>query len=481
MLGISSYGAYIPWNRMDRGVIGKAWGGAAMPGEKAVAGYDEDSLSMAVEAARDCLKGLDSSKVDGLFFATTTSPYKEKQCSPIIAMPLNMRRDIRTADITTSLRSGTTAMALALDSIKAGTAHSILVTAADTRLGAPGGVLEQALGDGAASLLLSNKNVIANVIASYSISDELTGNWRSYNDTFVRSWEDRFVLDEGYSLVMPEVFTGIMKKCGLQPKDFTKVVFDPPTDLRRHGKAAADAGFQNSQVQDTSSIYMNVGVTGSAMALMMLVNALEEAKPGDKILFAGYGQGADAFVLEVTNEIEKLSKRRGIQGSLDKKALIDNYQTYLRWRELVPMEEARRPKRLELSLSAIWRERKIILGMWGIKCRKCGTLQYDYGAMNTTPIRICGVCQAQDDFDDVCFADKQGTVFSYTMDNLAPSNDPPATVVLVDFDGGGRSFFDLADRDANEVKVGMRVEMSFRKVRFENGLSNYFWKAKPVR
>jgi hydroxymethylglutaryl-CoA synthase len=147
----------------------------------------------------------------------------------------------------------------------------------------------------------------------------------------------------------------------------------------------------------------------------------------------------------------------------------------------VPMEEARRPKRLELSLSAIWRDRKTILGMWGIKCRKCGTLQYDYGAMNTTPIRICGVCQAKDDFDDVCFSDKQGTVFSYTMDNLAPSNDPPATVVLVDFDGGGRSFFDLTDRDPAEVKVGMKVEMTFRKVRFENGLSNYFWKAKPVR
>jgi hydroxymethylglutaryl-CoA synthase len=481
MVGIASYGAYIPWHRMERGLLAKAWGGFAIPGEKAVASYDEDSLTMAVEAARDCLSGLDSQGVGGLFFASTTSPYKEKQCSAIIAMPLDLRSDIRTADITTSLRSGTTAMALALDSIKAGTANSVLVTAADSRLGAPGGMIEQSLGDGAASVLLSNKDVIARVSASYSISDELAGTWRAYGDTFVRSWEDRMVLDESYSKVLPEAISGVMRKCGLKAKDFAKVVFDPPTDLRRHARVAAELGFETSQVQDPINLFMNVGITGSAMALMMLVSALEEAKPGDKIIFAGYGNGADAFVLEVTDEIERLGKRRGIKGSLDTKRMLDNYPTYLRWRDIVPMEEARRPEKRHLSLSAIWRERRVILGLWGIKCRRCGTPQYDYGAMNTTPIRVCAVCQAQDDFENYKFSGKKGTVFSYTQDNLAPSADPPATVVMIDFEGGGRSFFDLTDRDPAEVKVGMGVEMTFRKMQFDRGLSNYFWKTRPVR
>lgn len=481
MVGIASYGAYIPWHRMERGLIAKVWGGFAIPGEKAIAGYDEDSLTMAVEAARDCMSGVDASKVDGLLFATTTSPYKEKQCSAIIAMPLDMRRDIRTADVTTSLRSGTTAMALALDSIKAGTANSVLVTAADCRMGAPGGMIEQSVGDGAASLLLSNKDIIAKIIDCYSISDELTGNWRSYNDTFVRSWEDRMVLDEGYSKVMPEVMSGVMKKCGLKAGDFARVVFDPPTDLRRHGRVATELGFDMAQVQDTMAIFMNVGITGSALSMMLLINALEEAKPGDKILFAGSGNGADAFVLEVTPEIEKLGKRRGIAGQLDKKKVLDNYQTYLRWRDLVPQEEARRPEKRHLSVSAIWRERKVLLGLWGIKCRKCGTPQYDYGAMTTTPIRICAVCQAQDDFDDYKFAGKKGTVFSYTQDNLAPVADPPATIVMIDFEGGGRSFFDLTDRDPAEVKLGMEVEMTFRKMHYDRGLSNYFWKTRPIR
>src|SRR4030042_5086652 len=139
MVGITSYGAYVPWHRMKREDCVKAWGGFAMPGERAVAYYDEDSVSMAVEAAIDCLTGVDAKKVDGLFFATTTSPYKEKQCSALMAVPLDLRADIRTADVTTSLRAGTTALALAFDTIRAGSASRPLVAGSDLRLGAPAG------------------------------------------------------------------------------------------------------------------------------------------------------------------------------------------------------------------------------------------------------------------------------------------------------------------------------------------------------
>jgi len=234
MVGITSYGAYIPWHRIDRQKFVNAWGGFAIPGEKAVAGYDEDSLTIAVEAAIDCLRDIDSHTVDGLYFATTTSPYKEKQCSALMALPLDLRRDIRTVDIASSLRSGTTAVSLALDTIKAGTANSILVAVADSRMAAPGGMMEQGLGDGAAALLLGGDNVIAEIQESYSISDELAGTWQSEGDTFVRSWEDRMVLDEGYSKILPEAITGLMGKCGLSPQDLTKVAFDPSGDIRRH-------------------------------------------------------------------------------------------------------------------------------------------------------------------------------------------------------------------------------------------------------
>lgn len=481
MIGITSYGAYIPWHRIDRQQFAKAWGGFAIPGERAVAYYDEDSVTMAVEAALDCLGGIEPSTVDGLLFATTTSPYKEKLCSATMALALHLRRDVQTADITGSLRSGTTALGFALDAIKAKRANSMLITASDTRMAAPSGITEQSLGDSAAALLLGKKNVIAEVLDSYSISDELAATWRSETDTFIRSWEDRMVMDESYSKVMPEAISGLMNKCGLAPKDFAKVVFDPPGDIRRHGRVAADLGFEPGQLIDPSGIFMNMGLLGSAMSLMMLVSALEQANPGEKILFAGYGNGADAFAFEVTEAVGKLGERRGFARHLQSKNMMNNYNDYLRWRDIVPLDQARRPNRGHISVAANWRQRKDLLGLWGIKCRRCNTPQYDNGGITTTPIRVCAVCGAVDDFDDYDFSRKRATVFSYTQDLLAPAADPPSSVVLIDFDDGGRMLFDLTDRNPEEVKVGMRVEMTFRKVFVDRGLNNYYWKARPIR
>ncbi len=481
MIGITAYGAYIPWHRMERQLCVKAWGGFAMPGEKAVAFFDEDSVTMGVAAALDCMGDVDPQTIDGLYFSTTTPPYKEKQSAAIMAIALGLRRDVRTADFGTSLRAGTIAFGAAHDALKAGTAKSILVTAADMRLAAPGGITEQGLGDGAAAFLLGTENVIAEIQGSYSITDELAGTWRAADDTFIRSWEDRMVLDEGYSVIIPEALTGIMKKYGLSPKDFTKVVFDSPVDGRRHGKAAAAAGFDASQVQEPFTLFLKVGLTGCASAPMMLVSALESAKPGDRILYAGSGDGVDAFILRVTDAITKLSPRRGIKGHLASKKMMDSYNAYLVWRGIVPQEEARRPPKTPARLSAIWRERRQQLGLWGIKCRKCGTVQYDNGAAATTPIRICAVCGAKDDFEDYNFSRRKAKIFSYTHDNLAPVADPPASVVLVDFEGGGRAFFDLTDRDPAEIAVGTEVEMTFRRMQVNRGLSIYHWKARPVR
>ncbi len=481
MVGITSYGAYIPWHRMKREDCVKAWGGFAMPGERAVAYYDEDSVSMAVEAALDCVTGVDAKKVDGLFFATTSSPYKEKQCSALIAVPLDMRADIRTADITTSLRAGTSALMLAADTVKAGSAHSLLVAAADMRLGAPAGMGEQQMGDGGAALLVGKDNVIAEILGTYSTSDELAATWRSEDDKFVRAGEDRFVMDEGYSRWVPEAIGGVLKKCGLTPKDIAKVTLDPPGDPRRHGKAITQAGFEAAQMQDPYGLVLNVGLPGCATSLMMLIAALEDAKPGDRILVVGSGNGADALILQVTDAISKLGERRGIKKNVASKQVMANYNDYLRWRELVPQEAARRPDKQHIRFSANWRERKQLLGLWGVKCRRCGTPQYDNGAATTGPIRICAQCQAQDDFDDYNFVRRKAKVFSYTQDNLAAVTDPPASVVLIEFEGGGRAFFDLTDRDPAKVEVGMPVEMTFRKLQYDRGLTNYFWKARPVR
>lgn len=479
MAGIVSYGAYIPFSRMKRQVFSDFWGGFPMPGERAVAGFDEDSLTMAVESGMDCMKGTDPKTVDGLFFATTTSPYKQWLCSSIMAVALDMRDDIRTMDITGALRCGTTAVAAGLDAIEAGSMKSVLVTAGDSIMGEPGSIYEQALGDGGAALLLGSEGAIAIIEGSCHISDDFAGMWRADGDQYLRSWEERMVWDRGYSEILPQAISGLMNKYELAPSDVSKVVYDGPHDLRRHLKVASTLKLDAAQVQDP--LFLNVGNAGCALAMMMLVAALEEAKGGDRIIFASYGNGADAFLLRVTPEIEKLRNRRGIKQHLASKRMIDNYASFVKWRKLVQMDQSRGAGfHGPTSVSAQRREHKIILGLMGAKCRVCGTPQYNQ-ERSTTPTRICVRCQAKDQFEDYRFADRKAKIFSFTQDNLAAYPDPPVTLTVVDFDGGGRALFEMTDRDPNEIVVGMPVEMAFRKVSVEGGIHNYYWKTRPTR
>ncbi len=168
MTGIVSYGAYVPYYRMPRSVIAKAWGQGGGSGEKAVARYDEDPVSMSVAAGMDCLKGIDPKSVDGLFMATTSAPYKERLNATIAATALDLGRQVRNADFANSLKAGTTALLSAADAVEAGSLGQVLVTASDMRMGAASGQNEQLFGDGAAALLLGNKNVIAEVEGSYT-------------------------------------------------------------------------------------------------------------------------------------------------------------------------------------------------------------------------------------------------------------------------------------------------------------------------
>lgn len=477
MVGITSYGAYIPYYRLPRSVIAKAWGQPGGRGEKAVANYDEDSVSMSVAAGLDCLRGVDPKTIDALFMATTSAPYAERQNSTIVATALDLRREARNADFTNCLRAGTIAMLSAMDAVGAGSARNVMVTVADVRLGGAAGDNEKAFGDGGAALLLGNERVAAEIEGSYSLSDDLVDCWRAQDDAFVRNWEERFGLDEGYSKIPGEAAAGVMKKCGLTPKDFAKACLYGPNP-RRHGALGKGMGFEPAQIQEP--LLDTVGNTGAALPLMILVAALEEARPGDRILLVSWGNGSDALVLRVTEEIEKIKNRRGIKRHLEIKRTLDNYEKYLRWRGLVPMEPAARPEKNPTSMSSLWREHRSALPLYGVKCKKCGTPQL-FLNFASTRARVCVECQAKDEFEPYRFADKTGKVPSFSHDFLALSQDPPNTIAVVDFDGGGRGAFEMADRDPEECKVGMSVEMTFRKIYFAKGVHNYFWKCKPLR
>lgn len=479
MVGIKSYGAYIPRYRMNHNTLFMAvafLGSFPAPGENAVANHDEDTLTMAVAAGIDCLSGMKREMVDGLYLATTSQPYLVRQNSALMATALDLQSDIRTADFVGSTKSGTTALLSALDNAKGETSSNVLVCASDCRLSKPGSPQESLYGDGAASLLVGNEDLIATLEGAHSVSYDFPDRWRASGEKFEHAWEDRFIRDSGYGQFIAEVISGLLKKLNLNIKDFARIVY-PGLYAREHGAIAKRLGADPSQLQDT--LLSTVGDTGSASPLMMLVAALEDAKPGDRILVASFGDGGDAMSFQVTDKRKNVADRRGVKKHIASKKDLASYEKYLAFRNLAPMDLGMRGEiGIKTPMSALFRERKVILSLRGSRCKKCGTAQYPYQRVCVNPD-----CGAIDQMEDYRFSDKNGVLFTYTGDNLAASIDPPSVYGVVDFDGGGRFWFDLTDCDLDSVKVGMPVEMTFRKryVDESSGVHGYSWKAAPIR
>jgi len=471
MVGIASYGAYIPIYRLSREAIGAVWVKSLGGGERAVANADEDSLTMGVEAALDCLNGMDRQQVDGLYFATTSPPYIEKQSASIIRAAADLREDIFTTDIAHSLRGATSALRAAVDAVQAGSAKRVMVVASECRIPPPNSEFEPIFGDGAAALLIGDSDIAVSIEGSYHLSSEFIDIWRKPEDTYMQTWEDRFIREEGYLKILPQAVFGLMKKYNLTQKEITKAAFYGP-DARTHAAMARAMGFDvRTQAQDP--MFDSLGNTGTAFAPMILVAALEEAKPGDRILYAAYGDGADAYILRVNKQIEKVKGRRGIKRHLASKLMLPGYGKYVEIRQLMEWEEGRRPSRRS-SLPVIWRERQHLFALYGQKCQQCGNIQFPRQ-------RICMYCQTKDNFELVRLSDKRGTLFTFSMDERAMEVVLPKVFSVVDLEEGGRFYSVMTDRDIEKIEVGMPVELTFRKQLEGSGLHNYFWRVRPIR
>ena len=482
MSGICSYGGYVPRYRLNRGLVFAAMGWlnpanmANARGEKAVANFDEDSITMAVAACIDSLKGFDREKVEGVYFASTTMPYKERLNTGIIAGALGLDDHIRAADFGGSVKAGTTALLAALEGVESKRVDNLLVCASDCRLGRPATSQEMIFGDAAAAFLVGNDDVIAEFKGSYSITCDFVDHFRMEGAKYDRQWEDRWIRDLGLTQFIPDAINGLLQKYQLKSSDFAKVVY--PCHYSGARKAL-NKMLDISPEAEQGNLQAEIGETGTPHSLVMLVNALEQAKPGDKILVVSFGNGCDALYFEVTNNIEKKRERNGISGCLANRADLDNYTKYLVWRDILPADLGMRAEEdIWTRWTAFWRERKLVLGFWGGKCKECGTVQ-----IPTQRICVNPDCGATDTMEDYCFADKTGRVISYTGDNLAASLDPPATYGSIEFDGGGKFELDITDCDLESISTGMTVNMTFRKKYHDakRGITTYFWKAIPTK
>jgi 3-hydroxy-3-methylglutaryl CoA synthase len=467
MIGITSFGAYIPATRLALGAIG---GREARDGgpEKAVAWNDEDSVTMGVTAAVNCLRGFDRAIVDSVLFASTTYPFREKQGAALIARALDLRRDIQATDVSSSLRAGTSALRAGFDSVAAGSARNVLVVASDARTGAPGSGLERNGGDGAAAFLVGSENVIATLEAAHAVSDAIVDLWRVDGDPFVHTWEDRFVIQEGYTPCIEDAIRGLLERSATHVGDYATACLYAP-DARSHAGVARSLGIKAEQLGDP--LFGRLGNAGAAFAPLQFAAALESSKPGDALLIANYGDGADALAFSVTESLEKLDERRGVAWHLARRRGVTSYDKYLKARNLNTQEWAA-GSNPGLSATVHYRERDDDLSFRGQKCTACSAVQFPAQ-------RVCASCFAKDQFEPVRLSDQIGSVVTYTFDYFFPTPDPPTVVSIVDI-AGARVHLQLSNCAPDDVHTGMEVEFEFRRIHEGGGRPNYYWKGTPV-
>ena len=467
MAGIVAYGAYIPWLRLERKLMAESWGIPGAPGEIAIGNFDEDAVTLAVEASRDCIAD-DPAGVGGLYFASTTAPYAEKASSTLIASVLDLAKESMTADFGASPGCAIAALLSAANAVDSGAADSVLVAASEYQVARPKTADEQTWGDGAGAVLVGKDNVIAEIKGIYSsYGDESMGTWRLPAEELKRESNPRW---HSANVFIPDITTAVKEaiaKFGVGPEDISKLVVMAP-DFRSHQQVAKALGIKDpSMVQD--ALFAFVGGCGAAQPLMMLAGALEEASPGDKILVAGGGDTYDVVLLEVTDRIKELPARRGIKGHIGSKHNLDSYAKYLSYKDLVSLE----PEDNSSSAIQMWRDRKSILPLYGRKCEACDLVYFP-------PRRVCPNCHAYDKNVDWKLA-RKGKLWNFIDDNLAPSPEPPTTLTITDLDDGARIFLQMTDREVSSTELGMDVELTFRKIHDGGGFHNYFWKTRPVR
>ena len=482
MVGIVSHGCYVPRYRLNRKSIFKAVGwvdpstAANARGEKAVANFDEDSITLAVAASLMAVEGVERFDLNGLYLASTSLPYKERLNAAIVSEALGLNETIRAADFTGGLKAGTTAMISGLESVASSGLNQMIVCASDCRLGKPASAEEMIFGDASAAFVLGTEKVIAEYKGSHSLTVDFVDHFRGEFAKFDRKWEDRWIRDAGFNEIIPSAVEGLLKKYDVNISDFSKIIYDCQyTSFRR--KLNNIIGINSDSEQE--NYQESVGHCGTAQSLVMLSAALDESKPGDKILVISFGSGCDVLFFEVTDQILQHTNASPIKRQLERGTGLEPYEKYLVWRDILPINTGLRSEEdLWTRPSVLWRHRKEIMGLYGTRCSQCGTPQYPAQRVCVNP-----ECGATDHMEDYLFSNKTGRIVSFTGDMLAASLNPPTAYGAIEFDGGGKSLFEFTDCDLSDLAPGLAVSMSFRrKYKDEKrGVSGYFWKAIPIK
>lgn len=468
-VGISSYGVHVPRWRLARAQIGAALGTSAGRGTRSVAGYDEDTTSMGVQAATTALvPGVD---IRGIVFASALPAYADKTNAAVVHAALDLEATVSAYDLVGACRSGMGALTAAADAAAAG--RTTLAVLSDIRTGLPGSVDERIGGDGAAAVVFdSGTEVIAELIGRGAATAEFLDRWRIPGESAGHLWEERFAVDR-YVELAGQAVRAALDESGT---DRTAIGRIAVAGMHRRAVAAVTRELRGEAtvVPDRADA---IGVTGTAEPGFLLATALDEAQPDELILLVHLGDGADALILRATDVLPRWRDDRVVGTASEQIAdgrEID-YHRALIWRGHLRPEPPRRPDPDRPAGPPAARNAGWKFGLVGSRCTVCDT-------RHLPASRVCRSCHSVDRMRRDRIAGEWGVVTTFQADRLAYSMNPPLTGAVVDFPGGGRLVCEVTDIDDDSLRIGDRVEMTFRRLyTTSDGVHNYFWKARPCR
>ncbi len=466
MRGIAGYGVYLPHFRLDRSRIRQTLGQGGGKGTRAVASYDEDTTSMAVEAARSCLRNSDV-KPSSLLFSTTNPAYLDKTNANTIHAALDLDENTFAADLGGAPRSAIAAARAAFRM-----PGTNLVIASDLRVGMPSGKDESDGGDGAVALLLADNEsqpVIAEFVASGTSTGEFLDRWRVPGDPTSKVWEERF----GEGIYLEHVKNALdqaLAAADLSVDELSKVIING-----LHGRACRGASKMIGAKPDAfvDDLTSKVGNTGSAHAYLLLASVLDQAEPNEVIAIVNLADGCDVTILKTTDAISDYQPEKTVAQVVSEGNDSLDYSLYLSWRGFLDREPPRRPDPIRPAAPPSGRAEDWKYAFVGSKDRESG-------AIHLPPQRTSMKGGNVDDMERIRMADTPATIATFTIDRLAYSLSPPMVVAVIDFDGGGRFRCEMTDVDPENVHIGDRVAMTFRRLFTADGVHNYFWKARPI-
>jgi hydroxymethylglutaryl-CoA synthase len=310
-VGIVSYGVYIPNYRIRVEEIARVWGDGKNVSdnlqvfEKSVPDIDEDSVTIAVEAARNAIKraNIDPYRIGAIYAGSESHPYAVKPTGTIVGEAIGTSSALTAADFEFACKAGTAAIQACMGLVDSELIDLGLAIGSDISQGAPGDALEYTAAAGGAAYVIGNSDLIAEIDAFYSFTTDTPDFWRREGMSYPEHG-GRFTGEPAYFKHVTSAAQGLMNKIGTSPEDYDYAVFHQPNG-KFPVRVAHLLGFSKEQIAQ-GLVVPKIGNTYSGACLIGLASILDIADPGDRIFAVSFGSGAgsDAFSISVKDNIE---------------------------------------------------------------------------------------------------------------------------------------------------------------------------------